>query len=207
MENGKKISEQLFNKYQFLAKKYSYKVENFDKLSFTREDLVQEFSIKIFTSIKSYGKLWGKFRAGLAPRPVALKYYIETALSNKCKDFMKYIERESVKTSIDEVNFDFGYNEDSSINVERNQFIVHDIDLLEGLTGIERSVYSLFLRGYNKRFLRKVYSNKANDLDIDVAQAVDDLIEGQKQYLLKKYGNELTQKSTMYSSYSLDDDY
>ena len=157
METGKRMAETLYLRYEYLAKKYAYSLNDFDKIAFTREDLIQEFRIKIFLSIKSYGRKWKKYRDGEVSKPIPLRHYLESACRNKCKDFMKYIERESCKCSMDEVNFDFGVNEDSYIDVSSNTFVVHDIDLLEGLTGIKRSIYSLYLRGHNKVFLSKVY--------------------------------------------------
>ena len=134
-------------------------------------------------------------------------------ISNKARDFIKYISRENHKVSIDDINYDFGTESDSEINPSDNKFIINDVNLLEGLTGKERSVFSLYLRGYKITFIRKVYfSNSrekaikrevaANDEPIDVT----DIIEMQKNYLKVKYGNDLLRQRTVYSSYSLDND-
>ena len=206
METGKRMAETLYLRYEYLTKKYVYSLNDFDKIAFTREDLIQEFRIKIFLSIKSYGRKWKKYRDGEVSKPIPLRHYLESACRNKCKDFMKYIERESCKCSIDEVNFDFGVNEDSYIDVSSNTFVVHDIDLLEGLTGIKRSIYSLYLRGHNKVFLSKVYRSKMGvEKSAEAKEAVEQILEDQKNYLLGKYGNDLTQKTTVFSSYQIDD--
>ena len=72
---------------------------------------------------------------------------------------MKYISRENYKTRIDDIHYDYGVEDDTNISPEKNKFIVKGVDLLEGLTGKERAVFSLFLRGYNKKILNKVYFN------------------------------------------------
>lgn len=206
METGKRMAETLYLRYEYLAKKYAYSLNDFDKIAFTREDLIQEFRIKIFLSIKSYGRKWKKYRDGEVSKPIPLRHYLESACRNKCKDFMKYIERESCKCSMDEVDFDFGVNEDSYIDVSSNTFVVHDIDLLEGLTGIKRSIYSLYLRGHNKVFLSKVYRSKMGvEKSAEAREAVEQILEDQKNFLLGKYGNDLTQKTTVFSSYQIED--
>ena len=202
---GKSITEQLYLKYEYIAKRYAGQINSYECLAFTKEDLEQEFKIKIFTSIKSYGKRWGAYRRGEAKKPVALRYYLETACANKRKDFMKYIERENVKCSIDDINYDFGIEDRSFISPETNEFIVRDINLLEHLEGIEKTIFSMFVRGYDMRTLARIFSAKVNNTKSEAKEEVKVIIETQKQYLINKYGNELTQQTRVYSSYSLDD--
>ena len=207
-----KPSEKLYQKYEFLAKKYANKIFSYHEISFEYEDLIQEFRIKIFTSIKSYGRRWSKFRKGEAPRPVPIRYYLEAACGNKARDFMKYISRENHKVSIDEINYDFGIENDNHIDPTANKFIVHGVDLLEGLSGKERAIFSLYLRGRNMTFLRKVYfsNNKEKESKRKVVANGDepidvkDIIEMQKEFLIKKYGSELMKSQQVYSSYSID---
>ena len=97
---------------------------------------------------------------------------------------------------------------------EKNKFIVNGVDLLEGLTGKEKIIFSLFLRGYNKSFLNKVYCNNDKEKKArkeilntgDEPFGAADIIELQKKYLIKKYGNELMQQRRVFSSYSLEDE-
>jgi len=208
-----KMSEKLYHRYEYLANRYASKIFSYEELSFEFEDLVQEFRIKIFTSIKSYGRRWAKYRRNEASKPVPIRFYLEAACSNKMRDFMKYISRENHKTRIDDINYDYGVEDDTKISPEKNKFIVNGIDLLEGMTGKERVVFSLFLRGYNTKILNKVYFNneekkiKKQVIDNgDEPFTVTDIIEMQKSYLIKKYGNDLLQQRKVYSSYSLDED-
>ena len=195
-------------RYEYLAKKYAARIFAYEELSFEFEDLVQEFRLKIFTSIKAYGRRWSKYRKGEATRPVPIKYYLECACGNKSRDFMKFISRENHKVRIDDINYDYGVEDDHRIDVSKNQFIVRGIDLLEGLSGKERAVFSLYLRGYNKNFLAKVYfSTKQEKLarqevikNGDVPFSPEDIIEKQKSFLIQKYGNDFAVRQ-IYETY------
>lgn len=214
MSTQKKMSEKLFERYEYLAKKYAGKIFSYEELSYEYEDLVQEFKIKIFLSIKAYGRAWGKFRRGENPRPMPLKCYLECACGNKMRDFIKYISRENYKVRIDAINYDCGVESETEISPIGNRFVINGVDLLEGLKGKERVVFSLFLRGYPKNFISKVYYNtaeeKAKRKEIiesgDEPIKVTDIIEMQKTYLINRYGNELQQATKMFSSYSVEED-
>ena len=209
-----KMSEKLYHRYEYLAKKYASKIFSYEELSFEFEDLVQEFRLKIFTSIKSYGRRWAKYRRNEASKPVPIRFYLEAVCSNKSRDFMKYISRENYKTRIDEINFDYGIEGDTQIIPGTNKFVLNGVDLLEGLTGKERVIFSLFLRGYNTKILNKVYFNNESEkrarkeiLDSgDEPIGVADIIDLQKSYLIQKYGNELLQQKKVFSTYSFDEE-
>lgn len=208
-----KSSEKLYLKYEYLAKKYAANIFAYEELSFEFEDLIQEFRLKIFTSIKAYGRRWAKYRKGQASRPVPIKYYIECACSNKSRDFMKFIGRENHKIRIDDISYDYGVEDDNHVISEKNKFIVRGVDLLENLTGKERAVFSLYLRGYNLNFLNKVYySTKQEKIakqeiinNDDNPFTPADIIEFQKEYLIQKYGDELLSERKLYKSYSMED--
>ena len=209
-----KPSEKVYLKYEYLAKKYASKIFSYEALSFEYEDLVQEFRLKIFTSIKAYGRRYARFLRGEAPRPVPIKYYLEAACGNKARDFMKFISREGYKVRIDDINYDYGIESDSVTDTRANKFIVNGVDLLEGLKGKERAVFSLFLRGYNASFLRKVYFSNAKEKALkraviasgDEPFDVTDIIDSQRQYLIARYGDSLMEQKKVYASYSVDDD-
>jgi len=209
-----KASERVYLKYDYLAKKYASKIFSYEALSFEYEDLVQEFRLKIFTSVKAYGRRYAQYLRGESSRPVPIKYYLEAACGNKARDFMKFISREGYKVHIDDINYDYGIEDDSVTDTSENRFMVNGVDLLEGLKGKERAVFSLFLRGYNTNFLRKVYFNNAKEKALkksilesgDEPIDVTDIIEMQREYLITHYGSELLEQKRVYSSYSVDDD-
>ena len=202
-----KASEKLYLKYEYLAKKYANRIYSYQELSFEYEDLLQEFKLKIFTSIKAYARRWKRYKNEGYAKPVPLKYYIEAALSNKSKDFLKFIQKENYKVRMDVINFDFGIEKNSEIIPEKNIFMINGVDLLENLTGVERSIFSLFLRGYSTRILAKVYKTKVNKENLEDDEPFDftDIIEIQKQYLITKYGNELIKHATVYQSYNFEE--
>ena len=208
-----KVSHRIHKKYEYLAKKYAGQVYLYDELGLEFEDLVQEFSMKIYTSILAYGRRWAKYRRGEASRPIPIRYYLECACGNKKRDFMKYISRENHKLRIDDINYDFGIEDDYEVNPKENKFIVRGIDLLEGLTGKEKLVFSLYLRGYNTNKLSKVYfstkQEKQNKKEViengDEPFGPSDIIEMQINYLLKKYGSELRESRRVYTSYQIED--
>lgn len=212
-KNKANISEKIYTRYEYLAKKYASKIFSYEQLSYEQEDLVQEFRMKIWTSIKSYGRRWARYRRGEASRPVPKRYYLEAACSNKMRDFIKYISRENYKTRIDDINYDYGISEETNINPSENIFCVNGVDLLEGLSGKERIIFSLFLKGYNKTFLTKVYYSTSKEKKIkneiissgDVPIGVTDIIELQRVRLIKKYGNELKQQTRFFSTYNFED--
>lgn len=213
MASKKKMSEILYNRYEYLAAKHASKVFSYEELSLEYEDLLQEFRIKIFTSIKAYGRRWKKYREQGGNKPVHIKFYLEAACGNKVRDFIKLISRENHKVRIDEMSYDFGIVNDSEINLSKNIFVVNGVDLLDGLSGKERMVFSLYLRGYNKNFLNKVYYSKKSEKELK--QAVEDsgddcltpqdIIDMQKSILIKKYGDDLIQANNVYVTHKIED--
>lgn len=209
----KKMSEKLYERYENLAYKYANRLFSYDELSLEYEDLLQEFRLKIFTSIQAYAKRWKKYKKTGCNKPTPIKFYLEAACGNKMRDFIKLISRENHKTRIDDINYDFGIKQDSSIDVSHNKFIINGVDLLEGLSGKERMIFSLYIRGYNKNFLNKVYYSKKSEKQAkkaiidsdDEPFTPQDIIEMQKKRLLQKYGNELLQANHIYETYNFED--
>lgn len=202
---GKKMSEILYERYEYLAQKYASKIFSYEELSLEYEDLLQEFRMKIYTSIKAYGRRWLEYKRTGCNKPMPIKYYLEAACSNKSRDFIKLISRENYKTSIDAISFDVGIENCTYIDSSANKFVLNDVDLLEGLSGKERMVFSLYLRGYKTKILNKVYKNKKVEMDDDIAFTATDIIEMQKSVLIKKYGSELRKACSVYQTFTLDD--
>ena len=207
------MSEVLFERYEYLAKKHASKIFSYEELSLEYEDLLQEFRIKIFLSIKAYARRWKKYRKTGRNKPVPIKFYLDAACGNKARDFMKLISRENHKTRIDDINYDFGVSIDSEIDTTQNRFVINGVDLLEGLHGKERMVFSLYLRGYNKVFLNKVYYSKPEEKAAKkaVVESGDepftpqDIIDMQKEKIIRKYGNDLLRSRQIYVTYDFDD--
>ena len=204
-----KQSEIIYKRYEYLAVKYANKIHSYEQLAYEYDDLLQEFKIKIFLSIKAYGKRWLRYKKGEVNKPVSIKYYLECACGNKMRDFIKLIDKEKCRISIEDITFDYGVTMNNNIDADKNKFIVNDVDLLEGLSGKERVVFSLYLQGYNERFLNKVYCSRKKKKELkslnETPVTAKDVIEMQKQYIINKYGNELLQARQIYTTYDIDD--
>lgn len=208
-------AEKIYKNYEYLAAQYADKVFNYTQMGYEYQDVLQEFKIKIYTTIKAYLAKLSDFNAGkLDKKPVPLKYYLQSACSNKVCDFIKYISREGFKMSIDEVSYDYGVVQDSRVEPENNVFVVNGVDLLENLHKKQRAVFSLYLRGYSKNMLNKVYFGCDADKQAkkQVIEAGDepmdamDVVKVQCEYLIENYGNDLLQVQRIFKNFNMDED-
>lgn len=208
-------AEKIYKNYEYLATQYANKVFEFGQLGYEYQDVLQEFKIKIFTSIRAYLNKIAEYNAGkVEKKPVPIKYYLQSACSNKLCDLIKFISRENHKTSLDEVNYDYGMMQDTIVEPEENRFVLNGVDLLEGLHGKQRAVFSLYLRGYNRNLLNKIYFSTDDEkhLKKELAENDDkpleamDVVRVQCEYLIRNYGNDLLQVQTIYSTFQIDED-
>lgn len=209
-----KASEKAYKELEFLAVKYANKLYSYEELSLERDDLLQEFRLKIFTSIKAYGRRWLAYRRGTAARPVPLRYYVECACSNKCTDLMRAIKKENHKLRIDQTNYDCGIEDTVQVEPETNHFVVNGVDVLRNLTGMKRMIFSLHIRGRNRRMMAQLLRSPRaaaegydqNMLFNDALSLVDKIIADQQAYLLANYKSALYYTPTRYEYYRLNDE-
>ena len=209
-----KPSEKAYKELEYLAVKYANKLYSYEEISLEREDLLQEFRLKIFTSIKAYGRRWLAYRRGEAARPVPLRYYVECACSNKCTDLMRAIKKENHKLRIDQTNYDCGIEDTVQVEPETNHFVVNGVDVLRNLTGMKRMIFSLHIRGRNRRMMAQLLRSPRaaaegydqNMLFNDALSLVDEIIADQQAYLLANYKSALYYTPTRYEYYRLNDE-
>lgn len=208
-----KASEIAYRKLEFLAVKYANKLYSYEELSMEREDLLQEFRLKIFTSIKAYGRRWLAYRRGTASRPVPLRYYVECACSNKCTDMMRAISKENYKLRIDQTNYDCGVEDNVYIDTERDKFVINGVDVLHNLTGIRRAIFSLYIKGRGRDMLarmlrtpRAVAEGFGNLSHTEAKTVVDEIVSKQKEYLLDNYKTALYYTPTRFECYRMNND-
>jgi hypothetical protein len=216
MERKQKASEVLYKKYEYLAKQFAGKVFSYEQLGLEYDDVLQEFRIKLFTTLQTYGKAWAAWRKGEREyKPSPLVLYIKGALHMKVLDFVKLISRNKNKIRIDDIDFDFGILDEVICDTAENQFKINDVDLLEGLANKERVVFSLYLKGFERKLITRVYystkeekaKKRAIENDDDRAITVGDIIEQQRAFLIEKYGEVLLdRRKDVYYSYSYRDD-
>ncbi len=195
--------ETLYKKYEPLARKYANKVFGYECTAFEYEDILQELKIKIFESIKAYGRRWIKYQEGTATKPVPLQYYLETACANRVRDFARTISIENLHSSIDEMNYDYGTEDNCTVDLSNNEFKVNDIDLLQGLQGVERVAFNLFLRGYTENKIGKVIKQVSGDGN---CKKVRTIIDEQRAKLIVEHGEELQKARMVYATYNLDEE-
>ena len=197
MEKEITTTEKLFNKYSYLAKVYANKVFDIHKIALEKQDVEQELSIKIFTSIEAYGRRYSEFLETGKNKPVPLKYYIKLSLINKVRDYIKVINYEVNKgsVSLDEMEFDYGVESNTIIDPSSNKFIINDIDLLVGLNKKQSQIFTLFLKGFSPNKITKI-TKKEN--------LVKETIDAQLQKL-RGFEAELTQKHSKFHTFSLED--
>lgn len=160
---NKKMSLILFERYQYLAVQYSAYLRDAHKIGYTQEDVQQELSIRLYTSIISYGKRWKYYRETGRRKPICLKYWLQTTMNNRIKDFIKKASNQPIYSysfSDGDNSIDIGFNEthdESKIDIPNHTFIVAGVDLLEGLTKPEAICFSLYVQGKQIVELKRVF--------------------------------------------------
>jgi len=139
--NVKKVlaSEKLYHRYKYLTVFYANRVFDEHKIGFNKQDLQQELSIKLCTSIKAYGRRWLYFKKTGLNKPIPIKYYLKLCLVNKVKDIIKHISRQKI-SYCDVFNFDYGKAIDSVIDFTNKKIEINGIDLFFGLETKEHKI-------------------------------------------------------------------
>jgi hypothetical protein len=86
-----KRSEIIYNRYENLAVFYANKIWSEHKLAYEKEDLYQDMKMKLFLTIKAYGKRWKEYKNSGNRKPIPIQYYIRTSMANRVKDFIAEI--------------------------------------------------------------------------------------------------------------------
>lgn len=179
--------ERTFKKYEYLSKEYAKKVFNYERYGYEIDDIIQEMNIKIYMSIIGYAKQWKRYQITCERKPVALEFWLRTALSNKVKDFIKrfnYERMENIdKLSIGTDAVDIGEQKTSNlfVNIDGDIAIINGVDILDGLKGERRKCYCMYAYGFTTKDLSKIFP------DIHVSE----LIERHNNFLSSRKRDEL----------------
>lgn len=154
-----------YYKYEHLATDYAKQIFNSGKIGFEFDDLVQEFKIKIYTSIIAYAAKWKQYKKDGRYKPIALEYYIKSALVRRRIDFIvKISEEKPITLSIEQDGFDYSKLHSIESHIILNKKVakaeINGVDLLEGLSDIESRCFMLYLRGFTIGKLQKVFKSK-----------------------------------------------
>jgi hypothetical protein len=161
----KSIVLKYYNRYEHLATHYAKQIFEAGKIGYEFDDLVQEFRIKIYTSIIAYAAKWRKYQVLKRYKPIPIEYYIKSALVNRSKDFIRLInEAEYINISVEQDGFDYGKIQSIESHIVINKDVcqcnINGVDLLEGLTDWEARCFMMFLRGFTIGKLSKIFKPK-----------------------------------------------
>lgn len=183
-----KASHRLYQKYEYLAEIYANKLFNTNSIGMDRDDIVQELKLKIFTSIKGYGKRWSEYQKTGNYKPVPIEYYLKAALNNKLKDMVDDINKDvnQFPLSIQTTNFDYGVGQTelNIMNFEKREVVIGGVDILKGLKDKERDAFCLYLKGHSLPRIEKLFKDKIQNISIIIKNHVEILRE-QKDELLQ----------------------
>ncbi len=185
--------EKFYLQYEHMANAYAGTIFNYERHGYERQDIVQELKIKIYNSIIAYAKKWAEYRETGRYKPVPIKFYIQSALVNRTKDFIKEFNNDTVesadKLSIESDSFDYSiYTDiDSTIDLDKCICQINGVDLFEGIENdMERRCFALYIKGYTITKLKVIFKNHFN---------AEPLIQNQIKSLRGRQG-ELFQFST-----------
>lgn len=191
-----------FKKFEPLAEKYARQIFDSYKISLEFEDLKQEFLLKIYTSIIGYAHYYEK-RKQQNYEPWPIHMYLQKALVNKKKDFIRLIQESPNKIlSVEHHAFDYAvyHTMESSVTLNQKEVRceINGIDLLEGLDNNEARCFMLYLKGYSIGKLVKLFKRKVPE--------VPAMIQRRCQYL-RQYQNILLEDTcTQYAQFSLENE-
>ena len=173
-----KNAEKLFLEHQHIAEYYAKKVFNQEYLGFEKEDLEQEFRIKLYEVILSYeASIIRRQKRGMI-RPVPLVIYLKASMSNYLKDTIKKISDQKETFSISSIESEKDhafYSDDTSfIDVDNNEFIINGFNLTGNLHGIEKSVFNMFIKGKSVSEITKSLGSRIN---------VGEVVNSQRKFL------------------------
>jgi hypothetical protein len=118
-----------YNRFEHLAEKYAKQVFNYERYGYERQDIVQEFKIKLYTSIITYGEKLMEYKETGKYKPVPIEFYLKSAMVNKVKDFVRKLNLEEVansnRVSIEDNTFDYSVYNDmvSELDLQKNVYM------------------------------------------------------------------------------------
>ena len=176
-----KKNEELFKKYESLAVYYAGKVFNQSLLGLDRDDVVQEFRIKLYETILAYERNAIRRKKRGMIRPTPIPYYIKASLNNYVKDFIVKIKDTQELFSEDSFGNTHDYavysNNSSEIDTNKNVYVINGFDLIAPLEGLEKTCFTMWLKGTPPAQLQKTFGSYFN---------AHNVIHKHKQYLKSK---------------------
>lgn len=149
--------ETIYHRYEYLVDFYANSIWNEGNIAMEKEDLRQELRIKLFLAIKSYSKRWKQYRETGRNKPVPIKFFLQTVMANKVKDFIRLINRMPTD-SMTGMNFDHGREDFDQIQYSNTDIKIGDESILSMFKGQQKQVMRLLiLKDFDKRKVKKIY--------------------------------------------------
>lgn len=148
-------SEKLFRTYEHLAIKYSSKLFHLEVISFDKDDIKQEFRVKLFEIILAYGNRWSEFRDGKRAKPIPLVFYIRSAFNNFVYDYIQNIQKNKknhffIPDGLEVFDFGVENKDNCKIDLSKDICVINDINIMDGLKDDKLKIFSLFLQGFEE---------------------------------------------------------
>lgn len=162
----------LYQKYENLAPLYARKIFGYDKAGYEFEDILQEFKIKIYTSILAYKRKWEEFKKTGRYKPIPLEIYLKSALSNRMNDFIKQFNNgkdDGVEKISLENKIDIGYISSGGIkySFKNCTLEINGINLCEGLlTKDQKRCFLMYAQGFSLAKIQKAFAKKFNSKEL-----------------------------------------
>lgn len=188
-----------YNKYAFLANSYARQVDDSYRIGMDYDDLVQEFRLKIYTSIIAYAKKWQEYKTTGRYRPVPMDLYIKSALNNKKKDLFREIGNQPFQQSIEDTGFDYSVCNTMHCRIKPDECIaeLNGIDLLVGMSKPEARCFIMYLYGFPIKKLQRVFAAQIKDVQY--------LVDNRINQLRDHYSALSENLVTVYKTYSLEE--
>jgi hypothetical protein len=201
--NRTSVILKFYNKYEHLASTYAKQIFNYERYGYEKADIVQEFKIKLYTSIISYAEKLQEYKETGKYKPVPIEFYLKSAMVNKVKDFVRKFNTEDVantnKISIQDNNFDYSVYNDmaSELDLKNHVCVINGVDLLENLALLEKFVFVLYLKGHTIREIKRKFKKVTDPSKV---------IEHQINYLKTKHSEIYDRRTIEYKVFSYNED-
>ena len=154
--------EKFYERHEHLAQYYASKIWNEHNIGMEREDLVQELKLKLWTSIQAYMKRWKEYKDTGYNKPMQMEFYLRTALSNKCRDFIRKINEATI-VPMSQVDFDHGKDDfNMEFDFKNKKLIIGQMDVMENWCLEDKKLFMLYFKGLSLAKIKKIYKGDKN---------------------------------------------
>ena len=172
----------LLKKYEPLIKYYSTRVWGYEEIGMEKEDVEQDMRLKVWNGLETHWVKFLKFTRTKRQPPVPLDIWVKTLLVNYNRDLIRKlnvrrIECEAIRVEHSNIEISKWYGEESILSDVKN-YNINGVDLLENMSGKEKLIFKMYLKGLSKTKISKVFKRKGVKFE-----DIKDIINKQIDYL------------------------